>query len=92
MQPIRDAMPFAVAELIKAAPLSPGKADFAWRVAVGPAMQRNTAVRLESGVMVIEVASGQWADEVRRSSRVILARLQTLLGDGAVSRLEVRSR
>ena len=92
MQPFRDAMPRAVAELIRAAPLSPGKAEFAWRFAVGPAMQRNTAIRRESGGMVIEVTSGQWADEVRRSARVILARLQTLLGDGAVSRLEVRTR
>ena len=42
--------------------------------------------------MVVEAASRQWTDEVRRSSRVILARLQTMLGDAVVARLEVRIR
>ena len=85
-------MPRAVAELIRAAPLSPGKADFAWRFAVGPAVHRNTAVHLESGLLIVDASSKPWADEVRRSTRVILARLQVLLGEGAVTRLEVRTR
>lgn len=85
-------MPRAVAELIRTAPLSPGKADFAWRFAVGPAVQRNTAIHLEAGLLIVDASSKQWADEVRRSIRVILARLHILLGEGAVTRIEVRIR
>ena len=91
MQPVRDALPRAVAALIRDAPLSPGKTDFAWRVAVGPTVHRNTAVRLEQGVLLVDASTRQWAEEVRRSTRVILARLQALLGEAAVSRIEVRS-
>src|SRR5262249_25437222 len=37
MRPIAQAIPGAVTELLKAAPLSDGKVSFAWRAAVGPA-------------------------------------------------------
>ena len=76
---------------MRSAPLSPGKVDFAWRMAVGPSLQRVTAVRLEEGVLVVETASAQWSAEVRRSTSVILARLQTFLGEATVTRLEVRA-
>ncbi|MGE3176286.1 MAG: DUF721 domain-containing protein [Vicinamibacterales bacterium] len=89
MQPLRDAMPRAVAALIRDAPLSPGKTDFAWRVAVGPTVHRHTHVRLGGGVLHVDASTPQWADEVRRSSRVILARMQTLLGETAIGRLQV---
>lgn len=92
MQPLKQAMPRAVAELVRSAPLSPGKVDFAWRMAVGPTVQRNTSVRLEGGLLLVDAASRQWSDEVCRSSRVIIARLQTMLGPAAVDRIEVRVR
>lgn len=92
MQPLKQLMPRAVAELVRASPMSPGKVDFAWRLAVGPAVQRNTAIRLEEGLLLVDAAGPQWADEIRRSSRVILARLQTMLGETAVSRVVVRER
>ena len=91
MLAIKYAMPNAVAELMRSAPLSPGKVDFAWRMAVGPSMQRVTAVRLEAGVLVVEAASAQWSAEVRRSMSVILVRLETFLGESTVTRLEVRT-
>jgi predicted nucleic acid-binding Zn ribbon protein len=90
MLALKHAMPRAVAELMRSAPLSPGKVDFAWRMAVGPSVQRATAVRLEQGVLIVETASAQWSAEVRRSTSVILARLQTFLGDDTVTRVEVR--
>jgi predicted nucleic acid-binding Zn ribbon protein len=91
MLALKHAMPAAVAELMRSAPLSPGKVDFAWRMAVGPSLQRATAIRLEEGVLIVETASAQWSAEVRRSTSVILARLKTFLGDTAVTRLEVRA-
>jgi predicted nucleic acid-binding Zn ribbon protein len=90
MRPLNQAVPGALAELLRGAPLSPGKIGFAWRVAVGPAMERVTSVRLDSRVLVVEAASRQWAREITRSADMILARLQTLLGAEAVERLEIR--
>ena len=92
MRPLNQAVPGALASLLRAAPLSPGKVTFAWRTAVGPAMDRVTSVRLESGVLLVDATSPQWAREVARASGIILARLQTLLGAEAVGRIEVRGR
>ena len=91
MRPLTQAVPGAVADLLRQAPLSDGKVAFAWKVAVGPAMERATAVKLDGTVLVVEVANAQWAREVKRSSGVILARLATLLGPDTVSDLKVRN-
>ncbi len=90
MRPLHDAVPGALADVLRGSPLSPGKARFAWGAAVGPALERVTAVQLDGHVLVVEATSAQWAREVTRLSGTILTRLQTLLGADAVSRLEVR--
>lgn len=90
MLQIKHAMPRAVAELVRGAPLSPGKIDFAWQVAVGPAVRRHTVIRLEAGRLIVEASNRQWSDEVQRSARVILARVRSMLGDAAVHELDVR--
>ncbi|HXD75430.1 MAG TPA: DUF721 domain-containing protein [Vicinamibacterales bacterium] len=87
-----SALPGALAELLKGAPLSDGKVSFAWRAAVGPALERETRVKLENHILIVDAASGQWAREVRRSSSIILNRLQTLLGSGVVTSISVRQR
>lgn len=92
MQPLKHVMSRAVTDLVRSAPLSPGKVDFAWGVAVGPVVRRNTAIHLENGLLLIDATSPQWAEEVRRSAAVIMARLRTLLGHDAITRLEVRTR
>jgi hypothetical protein len=92
MNPIASAVPGAIAAMLRSAPLSPGKVDFAWTAAVGPALQRATAVRLEGQILVVETASAQWSREVARSTRVILARLQHLLGEQTVTSLQVRNK
>lgn len=91
MLPLQQALPSVLAEVLAAAPLSSGKVAFAWRAVVGPAVERATAVRLEHGVLVVEPASKQWAREIVRSREVILARLQRLLGEQAVTSIVVRS-
>lgn len=90
MRPIAHVVPAALMELLRTAPLSDGKVTFAWRAAVGPALERATAVKLESGVLIVETTSAQWAQEIRRSSNVILDRLQAFLGKDTVARIEVR--
>jgi len=77
-------------QLLRDAPLSDGKVGFAWRAAVGPALGRATAIKLEQRVLIVDTASAQWSREVTRSSPVILKRLQDLLGADTVERIEVR--
>ena len=90
MKPLSLAMPGALRLLLHNAPLSDGKVAFAWRAAVGLAFDRATAVKLEHGTLIVETASAQWAYELKRSQGLILARLQSLLGDDAVTSLIVR--
>jgi len=78
-------------ELLRGAPLSDGKVTFAWNAAVGPALERVTNVKLERGVLLVQTASPDWAREIHRSSGVILTRLKSLLGDGTVTRIEIRT-
>lgn len=90
MRPLNQAVPGALTELLRAAPLSPGKVGFAWRTAVGPAMERVTTVRLDGRILFVDAASAHWRREIARSSSIILARLQTMLGANIVERLEIR--
>ena len=91
MRPLTHALPGALMYLLRDTPLSDGKVGFAWDAAVGPALARATSVKLEGGVLLVEATSAQWALEVKRSTPVILERLQALLGAGAVSAVSIRS-
>ena len=91
MRPISHVVPAALIELLRTAPLSDGKVTFAWKTAVGPALERATAVRLAAGTLIVETTGPQWTREIRRSSGVILTRLKTLLGDQTVQSIEVRT-
>jgi hypothetical protein len=90
MRPLSHAVPAALAEILRAAPLSDGKVTFAWRTAVGPALERVTNVKLEQRVLIVETASPQWSREIMRLSGTILTRLQAFLGANAVEKIEVR--
>ena len=91
MRAISHIVPAALMELLRTTPLSDGKVTFAWKAAVGPALERATAVKLEAGTLIVETTGPQWTREVNRSSGVIMARLKTLLGDSTVQRIEVRT-
>ncbi len=91
MQPLAQAMPHALAALLRGSPVSAGKVECAWKVAVGPAMERVTRVRLEGTLLLVESRSPYWGDEVTRAAHVILARMQTLLGEGVVREIFVRA-
>ena len=54
MRPLAHAVPAALIELLRATPLSDAKVAFAWRTAVGPAVERATMVKLDRGVLVVE--------------------------------------
>ncbi len=90
MQSLSQVVPSALVELLRAMPLSDGKARFAWQIAVGPALDRVTQVKLEEGILVVETASAHWAREIRRSSPMILGRLRQFLGPAAVTSILIR--
>ena len=73
--------------------MSPGKLRLAWRVAVGAAMDRATAVALLNGG-VVEVAAEDltWRREVKRLDAMIVSRLQYFVGADSVTKLKVVAR
>jgi hypothetical protein len=90
MVPVRDVMPAAVADLVRRAPLSPEKVAFAWRSAVGPAIDRATVIELRDRVLHVRARDAAWQREVERSAALIRSRLDTLLGERVVGYIDVR--
>jgi hypothetical protein len=90
VRPIQQAMPGALAEILRDAPLTAGKVNFAWRAAVGPAFDKVTSVRLEGRLLIVDAATRAWAREVTRSTPIVLTRLQTLLGKESITGISVR--
>ena len=77
--------------LLRDMPLSSGKVEFAWSVAVGPAIARATSVKLDGAALLVETTSAEWTREIKRSTPVILKRLHSLLGDDAVTSITIRT-
>lgn len=91
MEPVQSLMSGVVARLVRPSPLTPEKIAFAWRAAVGPAVSRVTRVRLTGllGVLEVTVDDDRFGDELTRSAPVVLRRLQDLLGEEAVYRIDL---
>jgi hypothetical protein len=82
-------MPDALAEILRKAPLSDEKIAFAWRAAVGAAIDRGTTIALDKGVLRVRAESAAWRREVKRSETLIRARLDALLGRGVIRSIEI---
>ena len=83
----------ALATLLRDQPLSKGKVSLAWSAAVGRTIDRVTTASLApDGTLRVRADDRHWAREVGRSSALITSRVNQLLGDGIVKRLEVTSR
>ena len=81
-------MPALVAEVIRKAPLSDEKVACAWRLAVGPTLDKSTSVRLgDDGTLYVTAESKAWADSVRESIGLIRSRLAHFLGEDVVKRV-----
>ena len=87
--PVHDVMPGALAAVLRKAPLTPEKVAFAWRTAVGPAVDRVTSIELKGRVLHVRAKDASWQREVERSAALIRTRLAVLLGDGVVRGLDV---
>ncbi len=93
MEPLASALPSTIRRLLRQGEMSQGKLDFAWRTAVGPAIERASGVRLApDGTVEVRVADAAWRRELRHSQGMSLRRLQELLGADVVTSVRVVGR
>ena len=92
MIPVNAFMPGVLANLLRQAPHTPEKVAFAWRQSVGHAVDRATNQELRGNVLRVQTIGPQWQREVRRSASLIRTRLDALLGEGVITRIETSSR
>lgn len=93
MEPLKALIPAVVRDLLRQGPMSPGKIQAAWRLAVGTAIDRATRVALrQDGTLEVGAPELVWRREVRRSQGLILIRLRELLGPDTVRRMKVVAR
>ena len=90
MIPVHQLMPAALAEVLRKAPLSPEKVAFAWRAAVGPAINKVTTIELRGRVLVVHAKDASWQREVERSLGIVRSRMEALLGRGVVGDIQVK--
>jgi hypothetical protein len=91
MDSIRVVVPRVVADLFRQGPLSQAKLEAAWRIAVGDALDRVSDVRLRGdGVVEIHATDQRWHSELKRSSALILNKLNALLGANVVKELALK--
>ncbi|HEX5633911.1 MAG TPA: DciA family protein [Gemmatimonadales bacterium] len=84
-------MPAALTSVLRRAPLTPEKVAFAWRTAVGAALDRATGVELRGATLVVAVRNDEWRHELARSLPLIHSRVNLVLGDGVVARIDLQS-
>jgi Dna[CI] antecedent DciA-like protein len=89
MIPVHQIVPDVLARIVRQAPLTPEKVAFAWRAAVGPAIDRVTSVELDNRVLRVRVRDRAWRREIERAAGVIRHRLDGLLGAGVVRDIAV---
>jgi predicted nucleic acid-binding Zn ribbon protein len=83
--------PAVLAEIIRRQPASKQRTEFAWAVAVGPALARVTTIELRNQNIIVCARDVQWARELERARDTILPRLQMLLGRDAVKGLYINA-
>ena len=86
----RHCVTSALRTLLRDQPLSTGKVSFAWSAAVGRTLDRVTSVSLrQDGTLRVRADDRHWAREIGRSTSLIKSRVNQLLGDGTVTRIDV---
>jgi len=91
VQPLQSFAPAVLAAIIRRQPPSKERTNFAWSVAVGPALARVTTVELRNRNIIVCARDLQWARELERARDTILPRLQMLLGPEAVKGLYINA-
>ena len=92
MIPVHSVTPAALEAVLRRAPLTQEKVAFAWRVTVGPAVDRATTVELRDATLYVRAKDPVWRREVERSLGLIRTRLSALLGERVVRNIKVNAR
>ncbi|MBA3884724.1 MAG: DUF721 domain-containing protein [Acidobacteria bacterium] len=87
MLPIQNFSSGVLAEIIRRQPPSQARTNFAWQLAVGPALARATMVELAEGVLTIRAVDRRWLREIGRERPRVLAKMQALLGREAITKI-----
>lgn len=88
-----ECIPAVLARLLRQQPVSDAKVTFAWRAAVGRAVDRATKVSLRrDGTLEVRASDQHWRREIARSASLIVDRLAGLLGGEVVKRIDVTTR
>jgi len=83
-------MPAVLADVIRKAPLTDEKVQFAWRLAVGPAVDKATTVRLAAnGTLYVKAEAPAWNDAIGKSLGIIRSRLAHFLGETTINRIDL---
>ena len=83
-------MPAVLADVIRKAPLTDEKVQFAWRLAVGPALDKATTVRLAAnGTLYVKAEAPAWNDAIGKSLGIIRSRLAHFLGETTINRIDL---
>ena len=88
---VSQVIPDALAAILRKAPLSDDKIAFAWRMAVGPAMDKVTTLSYRNGVLQVRARDANWQREVERAAGIVRHRLDAILGAGIVKSIDVIS-
>ncbi len=88
MRPVQDVASSVLAEIVRRQPASRERTEFAWSIAVGPALARATTIELREGILYVTPKDSRWPREIERARQTIVERLNGLLGD-EVSELRV---
>jgi len=89
MQRVSHVIPDALAAILRKAPLCDEKIAFAWRMAVGPALDKVTTLAYRNGVLQVRAKDAAWQREVERAAGVVRHRLDAILGAGVVRAIDV---
>jgi predicted nucleic acid-binding Zn ribbon protein len=91
MIPLHKFSSGVLAEIVRRQPASKERNNFAWQLAVGPALARVTTVELSEGVLTVRAIDRRWVLEIERARETVLQKMQHLLGKNEVVRIRTRA-
>jgi predicted nucleic acid-binding Zn ribbon protein len=91
MIPLQSFSSGVIAEIVRRQPASKERTNFAWQLAVGPALARATTVELTDGVLTVRAVDRRWIQEIDRAKVNVMLKLQNILGSDQVTRIVTRA-
>lgn len=91
MIPLQSFSSGVIAEIVRRQPASKERTNFAWQLAVGPALARATTVELTDGVLTVRAVDRRWIQEIDRAKVNVMLKMQHILGSDQVNRIVTRA-